>query len=576
MTSLTSVRPRGARLALGLLTASLLALGGCNNNSDPTPAVVVPDQPAVTVKPATLHGTVIDAGTGRVLANVPTTVTVAGADASKLVSLAGTTLGTLRTTDGLFSFSVRDGVVPSETAPLDILVRIEATGYPSMTVPVRIARTGFIPVEIALLKGFDPTTGTLLAPPTGVTGTQATGTSSGGSISSAITATALVPAVAADPSVTPTAATISIPPNTPAFAIVDGNRVPAQPGPITVQVTAFSTGSTDSLAVFPGSFAADIAPPPPGSGVAPAGVEGGSIVVSAFARFNVFDSAGRALTQFDQPLTLGMEMAGSAINYLTTPARPFQVGDTLPISTFDVPSARWQPFTTGTVVEALANGNLRIEFVTNSLSDKAALQSVPTCSSTVTITRSSLDRPGFDNRAFTLLVRSRDAGNGFLRTYTGVVDSFVTVTELPENVPADFVLIDPATEQEVAFLTSATCLNVGLTPTVSNLVGNFVLTLTEGCETTAGRTNVRPLPNASVTVYSDTTTRYLGGSITNESGVATLTDLPVIGSPTTVFVEVITPRGERLSLRPDLVLRGTVERVLFVPLSCTVLSGGGS
>lgn len=117
-------------------------------------------------------------------------------------------------------------------------------------------------------------------------------------------------------------------------------------GPVTVSAVHYSGQDEDALVRFPGGFVTPV------SGALPQGsaVSGqGMFITGGFATFNVTDSQGRALKNFDRALQMRIDTPKVTINPSTS--RPYKAGDTFPVFAFDETTGAWSFETLGQVFE---------------------------------------------------------------------------------------------------------------------------------------------------------------------------------------------------------------------------------
>lgn len=117
-------------------------------------------------------------------------------------------------------------------------------------------------------------------------------------------------------------------------------------GSVTVSAVHYSGQDEEALMRFPGGFVTPV------SGVLPTGSASsgqGMFITGGFATFNVTDSQGRALKNFDRALQMRIDTPKVTMNPST--GKPYKAGDTFPVFAFDETTGRWSFETLGQVFE---------------------------------------------------------------------------------------------------------------------------------------------------------------------------------------------------------------------------------
>lgn len=117
-------------------------------------------------------------------------------------------------------------------------------------------------------------------------------------------------------------------------------------GVLTISAVHYSGQDQDALTRFPGGFVTPVSGVLP-QGSAPSGQ--GVFITGGFATFNVSDSQGRALKNFDRPLQMRIDTPKVTVNPLT--AKPYKAGDFFPVYAFDETTGVWSFETQGQVLE---------------------------------------------------------------------------------------------------------------------------------------------------------------------------------------------------------------------------------
>lgn len=129
-------------------------------------------------------------------------------------------------------------------------------------------------------------------------------------------------------------------------ALDSNGRTVVISGPVTVSAVHYSGQDEDALMRFPGGFVTQV------SGVLPLGSASsgqGMFITGGFATFNVTDSQGRALKNFDRALQMRIDTPKVTMNPST--GKPYKAGDTFPVFAFDETTGRWSFETLGQVFE---------------------------------------------------------------------------------------------------------------------------------------------------------------------------------------------------------------------------------
>ena len=352
---------------------------------------------------------------------------------------------------------------------------------------------------------------------------------------------------------------------------------PAAPGALTVSNTYFSNANAESLTAFPGGFAATVEVPAANTavlnGVAP---NAGSFITAGFAQFNVTDSAGNAIKNFDKPLAVGIDLPKGTLDENGV---ALVVGDQYPVWSYDDATGKWVFEKMGTVAEKspVDPNNFTVQFTTTHLSSWNLDQFVNACA---TAKVNLVGRPAGDARSLTVDLMG-PPGNRFAKRLQ-VTDSALTLYNVP-RINGAIVVKDG--DKEVGrvtnrnFCAAAIDVPVTLAPLP---VGNVRIETFESC---ADGTKQRALAAASKVVYvASGRTVSLGGY----SGQAASTDLfaqKVFSSIPTgaVTVQAQNPRtgawvaASEISggaTTSSVVTGGTTLFRFRFPMECKVVSGG--
>jgi hypothetical protein len=212
---------------------------------------------------------------------------------------------------------------------------------------------------------------------------------------------------------------------------------PAAAGPMTVAATTFSSANAESLQAFPGGFAPAVSSTNSAvlNGLSTSDV---SMSPAAFADFTVKDSAGNAITNFSQPITVSMDIPKSTLD---ANGNPVKAGSQFPIWSFDQAAQTWKFETMGNVAEKspVDPTFFSVSFQTSHLSWWTAAVLHSTCNTTVTIS----GRPTGDNRTLTVDIVG-SAATSFYATGT-TKGNVVSFTKLVNNSTGTITVSDGST-----------------------------------------------------------------------------------------------------------------------------------
>lgn len=313
----------------GLLpTLLFLSVAGCDFNAaqdvlDEFDIIITLDE-IDTVVSASL----VDAETGNYVSS-RAAVWFMGDDADTVVDMFSDPITGQQVEGGLTSFGIANGVVPSESNPVQLRVVAMANGYSMGVAHIAVRTSGTTDVIIPLYKQ-----NTVLNPGDYGTASQ-TIASSGGVVQATTT-------VRTSDTPTVTAASVTIPTGTEARTS-DGS--PAQ-GPISANITYFEAS--------------------PGTGAVPfragsvATVEGrngepdGSLSLLAASSISLVDQGGNGVDYLSSPVEISMELNDETINPRT--GQPFQPGDEIDMFVYDPVTATWRFAGTSTASTGTGKG----------------------------------------------------------------------------------------------------------------------------------------------------------------------------------------------------------------------------
>jgi len=196
-------------------------------------------------------------------------------------------------------------------------------------------------------------------------------------------------------------------------------------GSLTVSNTYYSNANADSMAAFPGGFAANVDVPAANSGVLNGvAANAGTFVTAGFAQFNVTDSAGNSIKNFAPPLSVGIDLPKSTLD---ANGVPVVAGGEYPVWSYDDATGKWVFEKMGTIAEKnpVDPNNFTVQFQTAHLSSWNLDQYFNSCTATVNLQ----GRPSGDARALTVEV----VGSTGLRYASAITmtDSTLTLLRAP-------------------------------------------------------------------------------------------------------------------------------------------------
>ena len=553
---------RGALTAMALACASLM--GGCGfGDGGGNNVIITPVAPAVAVQTTVISGVVVDATSGAALASGSTSLSIGGTGALLVVDGAGQAVTTLTSSNGTFLLAAKAGTVPSTAAPLEFTLSLTRSGYVPITQKVSLTSTGTTAVEVRMASAQADSTGkvTVAADNAGQqTKPVVTTAADAGKFPTSVpgadfTAKATLITTAAIPAAEAVSASVTIPVGVVGSAVdANGVKVAAAAGQSTVQVV---TGSIKSLGGL-----STVEPVAANAAAAP-------VAFAAFASFDVIDSKGQRITQFDAPITLSLNMLGVTRNLSVTPSRLYAVNDTVPIYNFDEPTAKWVKTGTGTVrAKDAATGLLAVDFQTSHLTTFAALPDAPpTCAQSLTVTAAA-----GDTRKFT--VREM----GFFEGVTVLVEQAYNgtfVTQMPTGGQITGEVKNAATGELVASFNGAACTAVAANPLTVTLAappatGTVTVNVSEVCSNDA--TVTTPLAT-SVSLFNSSQI-LLGSGYTGATGSFTVSGIAT-GATRVTASNPRTTGAASAEATATVLANQTVTVPLSFPVQCRALTGAG-
>lgn len=339
-------------------------------------------------------------------------------------------------------------------------------------------------------------------------------------------------------------------------------------GSLKLSVIKYSNAEADSLAAFPGGFAV--------SAVTETGTTAtGPFVTGGFAQFNVTDSTGKAIKNFDTPVQLSIDLPKTSINPNTKAT--VKAGDTYPVWSFDEITGKWKFEANGVISEKTPEdpSNFQVNFSANHLSywnlDYFGSEN---CTGTVNI----LGR-GTDTRPLNVEIVGV-SGNRFQRTLYNVTDSVQTLAYAPnlsvyiKVTTNKGVTVGTATGENGAGVNM--CAAGGANVTIGNLpaitLAPLTVNVTESCSDSVR--GIRPSPTW-VYFYADGA--WYSGYTTNTGTVSTIS-FSGIEAGTAGTLYTYNPYKDQYDLSQVTVAApSTTKAVNFPNLACTTgATGSGS
>ena len=557
----------GRSVRHGLVAASLLlpflsACGGGGGTTDtpPKPVVITPERPALTA--AYKYQFVFESLSSgqRVTDELKFSFVGPAVDDGEVLDIDGVSVKgkSFSTKAGVYSaaaaftgtndvFTVLVGNLPTGWNTTGVQISKDTSKSGSQTVVVQLSR-----VQDAAAINADASTGVAVA--------TTTTTVSGGVIAAPVTLTS--------PQKTTTnvdnlseavgTATISIPANTVAR---DANGTLAA-GQLSLTVTKFSNNEPDALAAFPGGFTPLVE--------APAGQLGGAtnsdgaFVTGGFAQFNLTDSSGKAIKNFDTPVSLSIDLPKTARK---PNGSAFVAGDTYPVWSFDETSGKWKFESDGTVAEKtpVDPAFFKVSFQSTHLSYWNLDYYEASCTATLNITGR-----GSNARPLAVYLYGTNGFN-FTRTLYGVTDASLTLLRYPVGRSVDVVVYAGGSQVGRAD-NQALCSGGSVAVTLPAVASAKVdVNVTESCP---DGSNKRAAPTW---VYFETTAEGLFSEYAakNTAGTAATGSFPNVPSGGSARVWAWNPYSSSYFIGPQFtVASGTNTREINFPnLQCT---GGGS
>ena len=343
---------------------------------------------------------------------------------------------------------------------------------------------------------------------------------------------------------------------------------------LTVDVVQYGQGEDAALDAFPGGFAVSLKNPEAlaASGVSPTDNEpvvDGEITLqtAGFTIIEVKDDQGNIAKNFTKPIKVSTKIQDTVINPETD--LPIQIGETLPLWSFDTTTGEWSYEQIGTVISDGAGG-LKIDYQINHLSCwNHGHYSARSCTATLTFNDSNPEPQPLIGRV---------SGRGWTRTFQtdGSAVSSVTLRKAPSRYDVTMRL-KTFDGKPVPFTPSSKfnlckpkdhSFNID-TPVIPKY--DLSVSVSTYCSNDPSAEDV-PVPRAHVLVYSLKTHRIVTGK-TDSEGVVNFR-LP----PGTYKVFMFTRYPTKTFLKETVTISGTqAGEVNFrIPQTCDVTSTGST
>lgn len=337
----------------------------------------------------------------------------------------------------------------------------------------------------------------------------------------------------------------------------------AAPGPLTVSSTYYSNANNESLQAFPGGFAATVTVPT-GTSTAVlngAAADSGAFVTGGFAQFNVTDSQGKAIKNFDKPVTVGIDLPK---NSLDQDGNPIKVGSEYPVWSYDDAKGTWVFEKMGKVAEKtpVDPENFTVVFETNHLSSWNLDFYEQSCTARVNL----VGRPAGDARQLQVSIIGIPG-----RRYANTLyprDSNLTISRTPTS-PLTITVTDRG--KKVGQITNQRlCSGTVSIPITLEAIpaGTVVVETSEACPDGSQR---RPVTTyVQVNQGNTWLNGYTAGS-TNGTARFQLNSVPT-GSG---VVYAWDPRGRKWMTQNVTINNGvTITQTFTFPMACKIVSGG--
>ena len=354
-------------------------------------------------------------------------------------------------------------------------------------------------------------------------------------------------------------ATISLPAGVNAVD-ANGNKINLT-GALSATTVKFGNNSASAMAAFPGGFTPTVVKADGSTDAT------GAFITGGFAQFNLTDSAGTPLKNFDKPIGLSIDLPKTSVNPDT--GTTVAAGDTYPVWSYDEATGKWQFEANGTVSEKtpIDANNFTVSFSANHLSYWNLDYYGSTCVGNLTLNRNALDTRSLSVE----LVGAR--GLRFFRTVYGVTDSVQTFNRYPNGQSVNVIVRGENNEivgqstGPMNLCSAGNSININTPPVVAR--ANLTVNVTESCPS---GTNTRPSPTF---VYFYDGRRWQSGyaSSSSSSTDATITFNNIAnGAAGTLYA--FNPLTYRYDTQAVTVTApSTTKNVNFPNMPCQVVSG---
>lgn len=341
---------------------------------------------------------------------------------------------------------------------------------------------------------------------------------------------------------------------------------PAAAGPLTVSSTYYANASAESMSAFPGGFAATVEVPAADravlNGNAP---DNGVFVTGGFAQFNVTDSAGKPIKNFDRPVTVGIDLPR---NSKDADGNLVRVGSEYPVWSYDDATGKWVFEKMGIVAEKtpVDPDNFTVQITTRHLSSWNLDYFVARCT---TATLNLVGRPSGDARPLAVEFVGV-AGRRWSYTLPGVPDSNVNLYNAPADIRVNVTVRDRGRvvgQARNVRLCGVNNLRVTLPPVT---YGRVQVDASESCASGGAR---RPLPTY-VYVESNAVWSFQYATPVAGTSLARSTFASVLSGPARIWV--YNPRTWSYETRSVTVpANGTLTQTFNFTVPCGTGASGG-
>ncbi len=426
-----------------------------------------------------ISGSLLDVITGSLMSNVQ--LSISGTHAKNVVDGSGEAATAWEATQGIFALYLA-GVTPSADTPVKFTVIAYKKGYLSTSKEIYLTSQGAHEFNINMFNLNSAQSIPDIAVAT------ATGSSVNGVLQSAINLNSSIDTTASSGNAIKASANLSIPAGT---TITNRDGVPLT-GALSITTTYHNSLTDTGLSSFPGGLEPT---------VTQNGTQSEGYFVSAgFTAIEVSDENGNKARNFSTPFDLRVTIAADTVNPNT--GAKVQVGETLPLWSYDEDNAQWTLESNAIVKGPDSNGLLYVEESVNHLSYfNLDYWSTQRCS------KATINLNGWTsaltNHSVKIVI-SRPGG-GFQRyKYGNLSQSSMTFYNIPTQFPLNFtvyydntVIGSLTTKCDLSTSTfSPSILNLSNIPNTRSVKVNAFYRYTDGTLNAAAGTSIRATINS--------------------------------------------------------------------------------